>query len=62
MTDHIAENWPHLAALITTLDALDQRQTTVAHPGKAEEEQFNRFIAKLNRTGSPKISPRAIAS
>lgn len=61
MTDHVETHWPQLAALISTLNDLDQRQGSVAQPaGKAEDVLLERLVAKLNRTGGPKISSRAI--
>lgn len=47
--------------LIDQLDHLDGKTATVAAPaGNTEDELLARLVAKLNRTGGPKISSRAI--
>ncbi len=51
-----------LGALHRALAALPSEVAVQAAQSPAEDEMFDRFVARLNRTGGPKISPRAIAS
>lgn len=59
----IDENWPTLAALVRTLDALDGRTITVARESKGDTTALAREVAReLSKPGGPQIARRAIAN
>ncbi len=50
----IHEMWPHLGALVDTLEGLENTSPA------ATDALLDALLAKLNRPGGPKISSRAI--
>lgn len=56
MADPVGEQWPHFAALVQSLDALDGRTVTVtAKPRDLTEEEADRIheaLLRKQRSGS----------